>query len=329
MSNKNIFQGESANEVWNQAYKILYDSKLNEVSRAGETRNINQAIFQIKNPRNRLVVNRVPGLSIAFSVAEIIWILAGSNKSRVINLFNPVLPKYAGEEDTYYGAYGYRLISESENQIKLAYETLRDNPTSRQAVLSIWNPTLDLPLENGKPRNPDIPCNLLSMLKVSNGKLFWTQIMRSNDLILGTPYNFMQFTVLHELFANWLNLDMGDYVLICNNLHIYENVMSKYQNIHKHCDEIVIDLFDYDETIKNVMRLYEGMNKLSVLNTIGQGDLDEFCKIEVRSVFLNDCKWLMASYLTNRFGTKKNTLECLDEVQTMPLKMEMHRWLLN
>lgn len=323
----NLFYGDSANEVWDKAYKKLIASKLTEVSRAGKTRYINQAIFQIKNPRNRLVVNRDPGLSIAFSVAEIIWILAGSNKSRVINLFNPVLHKFAGEDETYYGAYGYRLISESVNQIKLVYETLRDNPLSRQAVLSIWHPTLDLPFENGKPRNLDIPCNVLSILKVSNGKLFWTQIMRSNDLLLGTPYNFMQFTILHELYSNWLNLDIGDYVLVCHNLHIYEKAISKYQNIKKHCNEIIIDLYDYDKTMRNVMRLYQGMSKLAYLSVIDLSDLDEFCNIQLDSIFLNDCKWLLASYLYSKIGAKKHIIECIDKVQIKILKSEMNRWL--
>lgn len=329
LTNSNVFYGESANEVWDQAYKKILDSELTEISRVGKTRYINQAIFHIRNPRNRIVVNREPGLSIAFSVAEIIWILAGSNKSKVINLFNPVLPKFAGNVDTYYGAYGFRLNSNSVNQIKSAYETLRDNPSSRQVVLSIWNPKLDLPIDNGKPRSEDIPCNLISILKVSHGKLFWTQVMRSNDLILGTPYNFMQFTVLHELFANWLNLELGDYVLICNNLHIYEKTIKKYQNLQNRSDEIRIDLSDYDETIKNVNRLYESMQELANLDIIENSDLDIFCKLDLDSVFLNDCKWLMTSYLYNRIGTKEDALKCLEKIQIIGLRNEILRWLQN
>jgi len=326
LTSSNVFFGESANDVWDQAYTRIRDSKLTEISRVGKTRYINQAVFYITNPRKRIVVNREPVFSIAFSVAEIIWILAGSNKSSVINLFNPSLPKFAGNTDTYYGAYGFRLINSTVNQIKLAYETLRDNPNSRQVVLNIWNPELDLPNENGKPRSADIPCNLMSILKVSHGKLFWTQIMRSNDLILGTPYNFMQFTTLHELFANWLNLELGDYVLVCNNLHIYEKKLSRYQNLQSPTHEIKIDLTDYNETMKNVNRLYARMQILDDLDTIESSDLDNFCKIDLGSIFLNDCKWLMTSYLYKRIGTKEDVAEHLNKVKSIGLKNEMLRW---
>ena len=35
--------------------------------------------------------------------------------------------------------------------------------------------------------------------KVRQGKLEWSQIMRSNDVLLGMPYNFIQFTGLQEI----------------------------------------------------------------------------------------------------------------------------------
>jgi len=69
----------------------------------------------------------------------------------------------------------------------------------------------DFPDEEGRPASQDILCNVLSMLKIRDGRLEWTQVMRSNDLFRGVPYNFVQFTVLQEVIAGWLGLEVGAY----------------------------------------------------------------------------------------------------------------------
>jgi thymidylate synthase len=63
------------------------------------------------------------------------------------------------------------------------------------------------------------------MLKVRGGKLEWMQIMRSNDLYRGLPYNFLQFTTLHEVMAGWLGVGLGAYHHLSDSLHIYVDEM--------------------------------------------------------------------------------------------------------
>lgn len=183
----------------------------------------------ISNPRNRWVLNREPMLSPAFAIAELFWILDGRNDSKFINTWNPVLPKYAGSGDYYDGAYGQRLQGYFKlNQIEQAYETLKYKPSSRQVVLQIWDAKKDLPNKEGKPNNEDIPCNIMSLLKIRDNKLEWVQIMRSNDLIMGLPYNFIQFTTLQEIMAGWLNVDIGEYCYFTDSLHTYDKDMEKH-----------------------------------------------------------------------------------------------------
>src|SRR5262249_46066683 len=122
----------------------------------------------------------------------------------------------------YHGAYGFRLRRHyGLDQLDRACEALRRNPDGRQVVLQIWDPTLDLPHDDGSPQAPDIPCNLLSMLKGRGGKLEWVQVMRSNDLFRGMPYNFVQFTTLHEVMAGWLGVELGSYHQLSDSLHYY------------------------------------------------------------------------------------------------------------
>lgn len=109
------------------------------------------------------------------------------------------------------------------DQIECAYESLLNNPLSRQVVMQIWDSKLDLPQVDGRPNSEDIPCNLLSLLKINDGCLEWSQVMRSNDIFRGTPYNFIQFTLLQEIIAGWLNVEMGSFVLFVDSLHAYQN----------------------------------------------------------------------------------------------------------
>jgi thymidylate synthase len=47
--------------------------------------------------------------------------------------------------------------------------------------------------------------------------------MRSNDLFLGTPHNFVQFTSLQEVVAGWLGVAVGSFALVVDSLHVYEH----------------------------------------------------------------------------------------------------------
>lgn len=220
------FIGKTADEVWCQAMSTLQSDDLCsfEQSRLGAMREILHANLYIENPRERWVVSRLPAINPAFAIAEVFWILAGSNDASFINFWNPSLPKFSGSGNVYHGAYGYRIINHfGVNQLERAYHALKNNPDSRQVVIQIWDVKSDLPNESGAPVSSDIPCNLFSMLKVRDGKLEWTQVMRSNDLYRGTPYNLVQFTTLQEILAGWLGLDVGGYYQISDSLHVYES----------------------------------------------------------------------------------------------------------
>lgn len=220
-----VFEAETADEAWAQAAAAIETASDAErqPSRIGDTVELLHAFITIDDPRQRWVLCRRPAINPAFAIAEVVWILAGRNDAAFLNHWNPALPRYAGEGAVYHGAYGYRLRrSLGIDQLEHAFSTLDENPTSRQVVLQIWDSSLDLPEVYGRPRDPDIPCNICSMLKLRNGQLDWTQVLRSNDLFLGVPHNIVQFTSLHEVFAGWLGVEVGAYHQLSDSLHIYE-----------------------------------------------------------------------------------------------------------
>lgn len=224
-----LFSGANADELWLAANDALRSGTnvLHQQSRNGPTREILHAALSLSNPTQRWVYSRNPPINVAFAVAEVIWIMAGRNDAQFLNYYNRQLPKFAGFKAQYHGAYGHRLRLHLRglDQLTRAYQILLNNPDSRQVVLQIWDSQLDLPRQDGSPVSEDIPCNIAAMLKVRNGALEWTQIMRSNDLHRGLPYNLVQFTSLHEVMAGWLGVRLGSYNHMSDSLHIYEDCM--------------------------------------------------------------------------------------------------------
>jgi thymidylate synthase len=219
-----VFDGTTADDVWLKLAAAFREESLPlQESRAGVMREIPHAAISISNPRRRWVVSRAPALNPAFALAEVVWILAGRNDAAFLNYFNSKLPNFAGAGGHYHGAYGYRLRTHlGMDQLNRAYDVLRHNPSSRQVVLQIWDARSDLPTERGLPVADDIPCNVLAMLKVRDGRLEWTQILRSNDLFLGVPHNLVQFTALQEIMAGWLGMEVGAFNALSDSLHVYE-----------------------------------------------------------------------------------------------------------
>ncbi len=247
-----IFEGKSVAEVWDHSYDFIFEKSNHCIqdSRVGKTIEIMKVVFSVQNSRDRWIVNRHPMISPAFAIAEIFWILSGRNDASFINTWNPLMKKFAGDTENYYGAYGERMKANfGFDQIERAYDTLSKNPNSRQAVLQIWDVKKDLPETDGQPNSADIPCNISSILKIRDNKLEWSQIMRGNDFFRGTPYNFIQFTTLQEIMAGWLNVDIGEYVYFTDSLHIYESDLNKF---HKRKETLSISntdklLFTKDE----------------------------------------------------------------------------------
>jgi thymidylate synthase len=228
-----LIQGDTANEVWVEAARRLLArvDGTTQDSRGGPTIELLHVALSINDPRQRWILARTPALNPAFAIAEIVWMLNGRQDSAFLNYWNPLLPKFAGHGDVYYGAYGFRLRTHfGLDQIRRAYQVLRSNPPSRQVVLQIWDPRIDLPEADGTERAPDIPCNLCSILKVRNGRLEWVQIMRSNDVLLGLPQNIIQFTCLQEMMASWLVLEPGSYNHFSDSLHLYADRIDDLRN---------------------------------------------------------------------------------------------------
>ena len=130
--------------------------------------------------------------------------------------------------DIVWGAYGKRWAEnwlstetyyEPYDQISRVIGMLKEDPTTRRAVIAMWDAYQDLTAV----RN-DLPCNTHIYFRVTHGKLDMTVCNRSNDLIWGMlGANAVHMTYLHELVAHEVGIPMGRYHVMTNNLHVYEH----------------------------------------------------------------------------------------------------------
>jgi thymidylate synthase len=282
------FQGNTANQIWLQVIKTLESQTGSEItsSRLGNMHELLHVGITINEPRQRWIPSRIPALNPAFALAEIIWFINGSNEAKIINYWNPALPKFAGHDKYYHGAYGFRLREQFDfDQLQKAYYSLQKNGLSRQVVLQIWDPSIDFPDEKGQPVSEDIPCNLSSLLKIRNNKLEWMQINRSNDIYRGFPYNIVLFTTLQELIAGWLGIEVGTYNHLSDSLHLYVNDHKELgyinlESINRNTDRLSLS---YDETQIYFRVLFTKMEFI-VNNELTESDFyklfDDSLKIE-------------------------------------------------
>lgn len=117
------------------------------------------------------------------------------------------------DDGIFHGAYGPRIYG---NLAKIVHQLKKDD-SSRQAILTIYNSDKDLFVESR-----DIPCTLTLQYFIRENKLFARTSMRSNDLYLGMPYDFVQFIALQGAIARALDIEMGTYSHTVGSLHIYE-----------------------------------------------------------------------------------------------------------
>lgn len=219
------FQGLTADHVWQQIAQAFRtsDGIHNQASRGGPTKEILHAAISIEDPKQRWVVSRDPPLNVAFALAEVVWIISGRRDLAFLEFWNSRLPDFVGPGPQLHGAYGHRLREHlGLDQLERAYEALNHNTDTRQVILQIWDSIMDFPHTDGTPIDQDVPCNVISMPKIRDGRLEWMQIIRSNDLFLGVPHNFVQFTCLQEVMAGWLDIECGSYNQISDSLHLYD-----------------------------------------------------------------------------------------------------------
>jgi thymidylate synthase len=173
------------------------------------------------DPRQRCLTLNGRHWSLPLAIGEFCWHASGSNSREFLSWY---AQKWAdlGTGPTIDGScYGRRVFGAkpgTSNQWTAAREILRADSNTRRAILFFH----DAKEEQLSLTAPDVPCADSMQFIVRGGKLEALTYMRSNDVLLGMPYDIFLFTLLQEMMAAELELELGSYHHVVGSLHIYD-----------------------------------------------------------------------------------------------------------
>lgn len=143
-------------------------------------------------PGNRRYFPRV-------AAAEVAWQFMGTKDPAFIVGKAPKLWAKFVEDGELKTAYGYRWRRHfGRDQLKLAVEELRSNPTNRQLYVSAWDPASD---GLGGPQPKNIPCPVGFSLTRTGDDVHASVFVRSSDVFVGLPYDVMGYALTLDAVA--------------------------------------------------------------------------------------------------------------------------------
>lgn len=190
--------------------------------------------LSLRNPARRFLTSPGRLANPIAMIVETAWVLSGRNDLDLLGRYLPRAVQFSDDGETWRAGYGPRLVGQLDEIVKL----LRDNPSSRQAVATIWRPELDLAVDS-----KDIPCNNWLNFQVQDPdgegipQLNLYVTTRSNDLIWGwSGINQFEWNCLLEIVAELVGVNVGSLTFFQSNLHVYERHWPRLQ-----------DMFDYED----------------------------------------------------------------------------------
>jgi thymidylate synthase len=194
------------------------------------TTEIRAVSFSIQDPRRRYVSLEPRHWSLPYAVGEFCWHAAASNRLDAISFYAPRWKQMSDDGTTIRSScYGARIFGDrngSGSQWTIARDLLATDPATRRAVL-----VLAEPLDIQSVMSSDVSCALSLQFLIRDGRLEAIATMRSNDVILGLPYDVFLFTMLQEMMACELQLEVGRYHHFVGSLHLYDRDLETAKGI--------------------------------------------------------------------------------------------------
>ncbi|ANB49354.1 thymidylate synthase [Bacillus velezensis] len=157
------------------------------------------------------------------AIKELLWIwqLKSNNVNELNKMGVHIWDQWKQEDGTIGKAYGYQLgkknrilNGEKVDQVDYLIHQLKNNPSSRRHITTLWNPDeLDSMALT--------PCVYGTQWLIKGGKLHLEVFCRSSDLALGNPFNVFQYNVLQRMIAQVTGYELGEYIFNIGDCHVY------------------------------------------------------------------------------------------------------------
>ncbi|MCF2221565.1 thymidylate synthase [Chryseobacterium sp. PS-8] len=238
-------------------------------------------IIKITNPLSRLINIPKRKWNYMLPYIESLWLASGRNDIDMVSKYVKKLRDFSDDNITMRAGYGPRLrhykglandynidyeqkksqlnngIEVRIDQFKFVEKSFMKDPFTRQAVITLIDPSKDLFDPKGNLKiTKDFPCTTTLQFIQNGGKLDLIVNMRSNDFIWGASgVNIFNFTFIQEYFAQILNLPIGEYYHIVNNFHYYEQFKQQIEELAS-IDDIHDECYHYQKGFNNLDEFY-------------------------------------------------------------------------
>lgn len=343
--------------------------------RGMKTKELHPFHATVNNPTKRTLLYPYRGNNPFGTLFETLWVLgAKDNSIEHLKDYVPRAPMFSDDGKRWRAGYPERLRNygvldtvkaiNGVDQFRYVYEKLKADPETRQAVINLWNPLLDDfelsgltaeqcdKIEHGDSIynnvllkvSLDFPCSQNLTFVIRDGKLDCTFYIRSNDAIYGcTAINLYEFTVMQELLAGMLDVEIGKFYYYINSLHIYEDKYDKAKQIiqeGKPYDDFLMSITDdtvtrdeipvfkwyFNDLIKEydkMMCLYE-----TLYHDVCSTENVEYAEQDTRGDIYRLCKIYM-KYKDKDFtiDTWIEYMKEMEKVRYTDLKVACHFWM--
>ena len=159
-------------------------------------------------------------LTLDVAVARFVWMMAANNRLADIAFYEPRVSAFTDDELTVPGSdYGMRLRQPQPgvDQVKETIKSLKKNPNTRRAAMSIYQP-----IDTTRRKSNDVSCAFGLLFHNRSDRLHTTVLMRSNNALTLLPFNLFEFSMLAEVMAVETGLELGEITYFAGSMHLYE-----------------------------------------------------------------------------------------------------------
>jgi thymidylate synthase len=211
-----IINAHNANEAYVQSKKLLKDSSIDSSPRGLKIKERLGVSIKILNPRDRIITEQNRNFPLKGALAEFLWYMTENPSISLITPYLKHWERYSDNGETVNSNYGFQW----KNQINSVIEKIKRDPDTRQAVVNLYHD--DYSSYYGK----DNVCTPSFQFLLRDDLLYLIVNARSRDLVRGECIDQFTFTLLQELVANELGVDVGFYQVNIGSLHVYEEHFS-------------------------------------------------------------------------------------------------------
>jgi thymidylate synthase len=179
--------------------------------------------FAILNPRSRSLPCR--GADNRYAIANFFWTVAGKGDLESIVFYNPKGQAFAEDNELKCAVPSRLSNSRGGSQLDDVISILRKDPSSRRALITFTRP------EDIAEDALDFPCPATMQFLIREDKLIVIVSMRSQSAYGVLPYDVYLFTMIQEMVAIELGIEVGKYIHISNSIHIYEDEVGKVKEL--------------------------------------------------------------------------------------------------